>query len=126
MACVQGFDAALAKHDYQEAAKFCADDFCFIGSGEGEQGDGPEALGPTMRSLLAEVGPRFVSWEVEFSAPYRVSVHGDVAVVVRVGDSELVLADSRRKTRYRLTGVLRRTPTGWKWWLFHGSEAQPW
>jgi len=79
-----------------------------------------------MRSLLAEIDPRFVSWTLEFPEPYRVTIRGDTAIVVRVGQSELVMAGSQRKTRYRLTGVLRRTPDGWKWWLFHGSEAQHW
>jgi len=79
-----------------------------------------------MRSLWAEVGPRIVSWSLEFPEPYRVTIRGDTAIVVRVGVSELVMAESQRKTRYRLAGVLRRTPDGWKWWLFQGSEAQLW
>lgn len=126
MECVRAFDDALDRHDYESAARLCTEDFMFIGSGEGEECEGPAAMGPIMRSLLAEVSPRIVSWSLEFPEPYRISTRGDTAIVLRVGVSELVMAESQRTTRYRLTGVLRRTPDGWKWWLFHGSEAQPW
>jgi ketosteroid isomerase-like protein len=124
--CVRAFDDALDRRDYDSAARLCTDDFMFIGSGEGEECEGPAAMGPTMRALLADVGPRIESWTLEFPHPYRVTVRGDTAIVVRIGQSELVMADSPRTTRYRLTGVLRRTSDGWKWWLFHGSEAQHW
>ena len=126
MECVRAFDDAFDSNDYETVATLCTEDFVFIGSGEGEECEGPRAVGPTMSSLMDEVGSRFVSWNLKFPEPQRVTIHGDTAIVVRRGRSELVMADSHRRTRYRLSGVLRRTPDGWKWWLFHGSEAQPW
>jgi ketosteroid isomerase-like protein len=126
MECVRAFDDALDGRDYQAVAELCADDFVFIGSGVGEECEGRDALGPMMSSLLSEVGARFVSWKLEFPEPYRITVHGDTAIVTRFGESELVMQGSRRVARYRLTGILRRTRDGWKWWLFHGSEAGAW
>jgi len=123
---VEAFDEAWARGDYDAVANLCTDDFTFIGSGEGEESEGPAATGPTMRAVLDGVGRHMVSWSLEFAEPYRVTIHGDTAIVARVGESELVMPGSRRRSRYRVTGVLRRTPDGWRWWLYHGSEAQGW
>jgi ketosteroid isomerase-like protein len=126
MQTINAFESALEAHDYAAASRLCTTDFVFIGSGEGEECDNPGDLAPTMQSLIDTVGPRLVSWELRFSEPYKVSLHRNVAVVVRTGVGTLVMTDSQREARYRLTGVLRRTNDGWKWWLFHGSEAQCW
>ena len=123
---VAAFDTALDQGDYEAAASLCTPDFTFVGSGEGEESYGAAQFPVMMRSVLQAIADEFVSWKLEFPEQYRVTVQGDTALVTRMGVAELITRNGSRQTRYRLTGALRRAEEGWRWWLFHGSEAQPW
>lgn len=125
LAVVHEFDEALDRGDFEAAGRLCLDDFVFLGSGEGEESRGPAGLGEMLSTLHARVGAALVRWNLELD-PYEVAVRGDSALVTASGQFELVMRDAARSGRYLMVGVLHRTPEGWRWWAYHGSEPQPW
>jgi ketosteroid isomerase-like protein len=125
LAVVHEFDEALERGDFEAVGKLCLEDFVFFGSGSGEESRGPAGLADMLTALRAEVGADLVSWDLALE-PYEVAVCGDTARVTAGGHFELVTRNGTRSGRYLLLGVLRRTPEGWRWWAFHGSEPQPW
>jgi ketosteroid isomerase-like protein len=122
---VREFDEALERGDFEAAGSLCLDDFVFYGSGQGEEAVGPTGLGDMLTALRARVGSELVSWDLTLD-PYEVSVRGDSARLTASGHFELVTGGGTRSGRYLLNGVLQRTPEGWRWWAYHGSEPQPW
>jgi hypothetical protein len=76
-------------------------------------------------ALRARVGANLLTWDLTLD-PYEVAIHGDTARITTSGHFELVMRQGTRQGRYLLTGLLLRTPSGWRWWTFHGSEPQPW
>lgn len=58
---IRQFDEALERRDLESALALCANDIVFIGSGEGEQAVGQEAVIDMVRALAAQAA------DVEFS-----------------------------------------------------------
>ena len=122
-AAFAAFDAALEVGDLDEALGWCSDDIVFIGSGEGEEAVGRDAL-PRMFAALAPLsdGLQFsVAWE-----SVHVEVLGDVAVVLAWGQARIAGRGRDDTLRYRLTGVLVRRGDRWLWRVYHGSEPGAW
>lgn len=116
-------DAGLSG-DPDAAARCLEPDVVFLGSGEGEEAVGIEAIGP----MLAAIGPHAaggtfdVAWD-ELDA----RVEGDLAFVTGFGTTRATGSMAKFDgTRYRLTGVLVRRDGDWRWWSFHGSEPSGW
>ena len=116
-------DEAFERRGLQAALDLCTDDVVFIGSGEGEEAVGREALGRMLASLAAQLeGADFsLAWE-----GIDVDVLGDVAVLYAWGPAKLVTARRNVSFRYRLTGVLVRSDGRWLWRVHHGSEPGAW
>jgi ketosteroid isomerase-like protein len=125
LAVVHEFDEALERGDVETVSTLCLEDFVFFGSGRGEESRGPAGLVDMLTALRAEAGADLISWDLSLE-PYEVAVRGDTARVTACGHYELVTRSVTRSGRYLLLGVLCRTPDGWRWWAFHGSEPQPW
>jgi ketosteroid isomerase-like protein len=125
LAVVHQVDEALERGDFETVGKLCLEDFVFFGSGRGEESSGAAGLADVLTALRAEVGADLVSWDLSLE-PYEVAVGGDTARVTARGHFELVTRSGTRSGGYLLLGVLRRTPDGWRWWAFHGSEPQAW
>jgi len=99
-------------------------DAALFGSDDGEEAAGPDALRAFLTPLCERPGT--LLWDVTVAAAGLV---GDVAwflapgrVQLRRPSGELVLVVEP----YRLSGVLRRVDSHWKWALLNGSEpARP-
>jgi uncharacterized protein (TIGR02246 family) len=116
-------DEAFARGDVQTVLSLCTDDVVFIGSGEGEEAVGRDAIGPMFRALAPQLeGMTFsLAWE-----SVEVNVVGDVALVYARGPATLVTSRRRDSFEYRLTGVLLRDGGRWRWRVHHGSEPGAW
>ena len=120
---IRQFDDVLARRDVASALAMCTSDVVFIGSGEGEQAVGREALIAMARAVAGQAA------DVEFTVTdisLDVSVYGDVAVVTSFGEATLRSPRGDRTGPYRLTGTLLRDGNTWKWRVHHGSEPLPW
>ncbi len=114
---------ALERRDLDAVLDLCTEDIVFIGSGDGEEAVGREAIGPMFLSLAPHLEDAHLSlaWE-----SVDVTVLGHVAVLVAFGAAELVTRTREETLRYRLTGVLVRQDERWLWRLYHGSEPGEW
>ena len=101
-------DDAFERQDLEAALALCTDDIVFIGSGEGEEAVGRDAIGPMFAAL----------------APHLDGV--DFSVLVAWGHAHLVTRRRSDTLRYRLTGVLVRGEDRWLWRVHHGSEPGSW
>jgi ketosteroid isomerase-like protein len=117
---------AFVQRDPRPLLDRCADDVTYVGSEDGEQASGRAEVG----ALLAGVLDRPERYAFEWSAPL-VGVEGDLAWLHAQGTGT-VLADEQpadggpaETFAYRLSGVLRRGSTGWRWVLIHGAEPTP-
>lgn len=120
---VRQLDDALERHDLDVALSLCTDDVVFIGSGEGEQAVGKDAVVAMAMNLASR------SADTHFTvtgSTVDVTVDGDVAFVTSFGTAELCSPRGSRTGPYRLTGTLVRTDGGWKWRVHHGSEPLLW
>jgi uncharacterized protein (TIGR02246 family) len=116
-------DAAFERRDVDAVLDLCTDDVVFIGSGEGEEAVGRDAL----VAMLAVLTPHAEG--AEFTLVWDsvdVDVLGDVALLVAWGKATLVTLRRTATTRYRLTGVLQRSEGRWRWRVHHGSEGAAW
>jgi uncharacterized protein (TIGR02246 family) len=116
-------DAAFERRDVDAALCLCADDVVFIGSGEGEEAVGRDAV----VGMLAAIAPNAEG--AEFTLLWDsvdVDVRGDVALLVAWGTGTLVTPRRSATMRYRLTGVLLRSDGRWLWRIHHGSEPAAW
>ena len=120
---LRALDEAFEQRDLQAALRMCTDDVVFIGSGEGEEAVGRDAIGPMFSDLAPQLeGLQFsVAWEA-----VDVEVLGDVAVICGWGLATLVTSRRNANFRYRLTGVLVREDGRWLWRVHHGSEPGAW
>lgn len=120
---VRQFDEALDRQDLASALALCSKDIVFVGSGEGEQAVGHEAIIGMARTLAAQAA------DVEFTvtdSTLDVEVYGDVAVIASFGTANLRSPRGNRSGAYRLTGILVREEGLWKWRIHHGSEPLRW
>jgi len=120
---VRRFDEALERRDLEAALSLCTSDVVFIGSGEGEQAVGQEAV----VRMAMDLAPQ--SAETHFTvtaSTMDIRVYGDVAVVTSFGTAELRSPRSTRTGPYRLTGTLLKQDGAWKWSVHHGSEPLTW
>ena len=120
---LKALDEALEQRDLQAALRLCTEDVVFIGSGEGEEAVGRDAIGPMFSALAPHLEG------LEFSFAYEaldVHVLGDVAVIYASGPATLVTTRRNTTFRYRLTGVLVREDGRWLWRVHHGSEPGAW
>ncbi|HEV7717663.1 MAG TPA: nuclear transport factor 2 family protein [Arsenicitalea sp.] len=87
-----------------------------IGSEPGEIARGKDELARFFAAIFS--GPSSVRWEWD-----TLDVDGQDDTAWFFAEGYAILTDER-ETRlvYRLSGVLVRTPKGWRWRLFHGSE----
>ena len=95
----------------------------FIGSGEGEEAVGRDAI----VGMLAAIAPKAEG--AEFTLLWDsvdVDVGGDVALLVAWGTGTVVTPRRTATMRYRLAGVLLRSDGRWLWRIHHGSEPAAW
>ncbi len=120
---LRALDEAFEQRDLQAAVRLCTEDVVFIGSGEGEEAVGRDAIGPMFSALAPHLeGSEFcLEWET-----VDVPVLGDVAVIYGWGPAKLVTTRRNATFRYRLTGVLVREDGRWLWRVHHGSEPGAW
>lgn len=114
---------AFERLDVDAVLDLCTNDVVFIGSAEGEEAVGRDAV----VAMLAAVAPHAEG--VEFSLVWDsvdVDIHGDIALLVAWGEAGLVTKAGSSTLRYRLTGVLIRGNGGWRWRIHHGSEPAAW
>lgn len=120
---VRQLDQALKDRDLEAALSLCTQDVVFIGSGEGEQAVGEEAV----VRMAMELASRAADTEFTFTdSTLDVAVYGDVALVTSFGTAELRSPRGSRAGPYRLTGTLLKVNGMWKWRVHHGSEPMPW
>ena len=120
---LRALDEAFDQRDIQAALRLCTEDVVFIGSGEGEEAVGRDAIVPMFNALAPHLEG------LEFSLEYEdvhVQVLGDVAVIYCSGQAKLVTTRRKATFRYRLTGVLVRKDGRWLWRVHHGSEPGAW
>ena len=120
---VRRLDDALERRDLETALSLCTDDVVFIGSGEGEQAVGQDAvvrMAMDLASRSADIGFTVTGSTLD------VSVYGVVAVVTSFGTADLRSSRGSRTGPYRLTGTLLKHDGTWKWRVHHGSEPLPW
>lgn len=116
---LRAFVAALRTRDPEAILALFTDNASVFGSEDSEVAIGSTSLRAFVRGLCGQSGTLGWSWQV--TAAGR---DGDVVWFVAPGVAELT-ADDGAVTRvdpYRLSGVLRRTPAGWRFELFNGSE----
>lgn len=120
---LRAWDEAFEQRDIQAALRLCTEDVVFIGSGEGEEAVGRDAIVPMFNALAPHLeGAEFsLSWET-----VHVQVLGDVALIYCQGPAKLVTSRRNATFRYRLTGVLVREDGRWLWRVHHGSEPGAW
>jgi SnoaL-like domain len=94
-----------------------ADDLTVIPSEGVDVHRGPDAVRSFLRRIYA--GPRRYRWEW---AERLVSVTGDAASFVAVGDEIVEEGESVERIPYCLTGVAYRRGNAWLLRLLHGSE----
>jgi ketosteroid isomerase-like protein len=99
----------------------CADDITYVGSEDGEQASGRAEVGALLAHVLDRPERYAFQWE-----PPLVGVEGDLAWLHAHGTGTVHTdggIDRAAETfSYRLSGVLRRSRTGWRWILIHGAE----
>jgi ketosteroid isomerase-like protein/uncharacterized protein YndB with AHSA1/START domain len=121
LAAVAGLVAALRGRRSDDAVACFTDDAALFGSEEGEQAFGAVALRDFFGDL---VGRSYtVGWDVRDPAARR---DGDLVWFVAPGEL-VVRHDDGREERlgYRVSGVLRETPSGWRFELFNGAQPGP-
>src|SRR6476661_669967 len=98
-------DDAFAGGDIPAVLSLCTEDVLFIGSGDGEEAVGREAIGPMFTALSAQLeGLKFsLVWD-----SVAVDVRGDLALLYARGSAALLTPRRDHKFTYRLTGVLVR------------------
>jgi ketosteroid isomerase-like protein len=109
-AALVALDDAFARRELDAVRDLCTEDVLFIGSGDGEEAIGRDAIGPMFAELGSRVGP------IEFSLDWEsidVDVLGDVALLVAWGNGRLKTEQRDEAFRYRLTGVLIRSGQRW-------------
>jgi uncharacterized protein (TIGR02246 family) len=116
-------DDAFDGHDLEAMLELCTEDVVFIGSGEGEEAVGRDAIGPMFDALAPRLERLTFSLEWE---SVDIDVLGEVALVSARGLAHLMTPSRNDTIRYRLTGVLVRTADGWRWRIYHGSEPAAW
>src|SRR4051794_25948728 len=94
------FDEALDQQDLATALALCTDDVVFIGSGEGEQAVGRDAVAELAVSLAERI--RDVEFRVTDTV-LSVEVAGDVALVTSFGTAHLRSPRGVREGPYRMT-----------------------
>jgi uncharacterized protein (TIGR02246 family) len=116
-------DEAFERRDLEAVRGLCTEDVVFIGSGEGEESAGRDAIGPMFAALAPHLeGLRFsIVWET-----VDIDILGDIAVLCAYGPAILVTSHRDTTFRYRLTGVLLRRQGRWLWRVHHGSEPGAW
>lgn len=119
LAALDALNTRVRARDLDGAFALFAEDAeaLIVGSSEGEIARGPEEI----RALLARLfGASYTvgwSWDVR-----RVASAGQVAWLYAEGEVVLQGPDGETRRPYRVSGVFVRTPTGWRWAQFHGSE----
>jgi ketosteroid isomerase-like protein len=104
-------DPALAE-SFDEAA-------IFIGSEPGEFALGREALSTLLDNIFRSPSTVQFEWSTVEASGIGETIwfYADGIVIITSPSGE-------QRRPYRLTGVLDRSGSGWRWRLFHGSE--PW
>ena len=116
-------DDAFERQDLAAVRELCTEDVVFIGSGDGEEAVGRDAIGPMFDALAPQLE------RLEFSLAWEsvdIDVLGEVALISARGSARLVTQRRADTLRYRLTGVLVRSTGGWRWRVYHGSEPGAW
>jgi uncharacterized protein (TIGR02246 family) len=117
-------DEAFERRDLDAVLALCTEDVVFIGSGEGEEAVGRDAIGPMFAALAPHLEGGF-EWSLTWES-VDVDVLGDVALLLASGNARLVTQRRDLRFRYRLTGVLVRSGSEWLWRVHHGSEPGAW
>ena len=122
-AALAALDAAFERRDAAAALDLCTDDVVFIGSGDGEEAVGRDAVAAMVAALAPEMdGAAFsLAWD-----SVDVDIRGDMALLAALGTARLETPRRVATMRYRLTGVLLRADGRWLWRVHHGSEPAAW
>jgi len=116
-AALTRFTTMLERRDPALIDEFVDDaDVLVVGSQASEIEIGRDQIAQMLKTLAAGPAVRF-NW-----TQTRSSAKGDIAWLFAAGD--VIISDQGKETRvpYRLTGVLERKNSTWKWRQFHGSE----
>jgi RimJ/RimL family protein N-acetyltransferase/ketosteroid isomerase-like protein len=112
---VRALAAALAGAEPDAAAALCTPDVRFVGSREGEQANGREALVALLeRRASGGGGGAVAAW-----SHVDVALHGDVALVA----ASAAAADGCGGAPSLLSGVLVRRHGRWRWRVYHCSAS---
>lgn len=112
----------LRQRDVDGALTLFEHDAVLYGSEEGEDAAGLDDLRRFFVHVFSR--PHTYGWVIE-----DMSVNAAAGVVWFIGPATVVVRDDsghQRSASYRLSGVLRRSPSGqWRFSLFNGSEPVP-
>jgi uncharacterized protein (TIGR02246 family) len=122
-AALTALDDAFARGDLAAVRELCTENVVLIGSGEGEEMVGRDAIEPMFTTLLERVGP--IDFSLEWDS-VDVEVLGEIALVLAWGRGLLKTDQREEALRYRFTGVLVRDGEWWLWKFHHGSEPGRW
>jgi uncharacterized protein (TIGR02246 family) len=124
MEALSALGAAFMARDSAAFEEVCTPDFVFIGSTEGEEAIG---RGGAVAEMFAAIEGRSegVSFKLDWDS-VDVDVAGDTAFVMCFGTATFETRFRLLRSRYRLTGILKRSGDRWLWHLHHGSEPLPW
>ena len=115
---LQRLNSMVSRRDMVVLDEFAADaDVLLLRSGDAELSVGRDQIETVFKALFAQ--PIALSWDWKDT---RVSSSGDVAWIYAAGEAIGKGPDGEQRLPYRMTGVLHRGESGWKWRQFHGSE----
>ena len=117
---LQRLNAMVSRRDMAVLDEFAREaDVLLLRSGSDELSVGRDQIETVFKTLFAQ--PIALSWDWKDT---RVSSSGDVAWIHAAGEAIAKAPDGEQRLPYRMTGVLQRGESGWKWRQFHGSEPR--
>jgi ketosteroid isomerase-like protein len=119
LATLRGLSEAVSNRSFDSAIKLFAEgeQTLVVAGMAGETAKGIEEFRDALLRVFS--GPIGFSYRWD---DYVVDVSGETAWIYANGQVETCSAAGCHKHPYRITGVLRRVDSEWKWVLYHGSE----
>jgi MFS family permease len=114
---------AFAERDVHALLECCSDEISYAGSEDGEQATGRADVTELLTEVFGRPEAYVFTWR-----PALIGVEGEAAWLLARGTGTVrpddPVADSQHPEtfEYRLSGVLRRENSSWRWVLVHGGE----